>query len=138
MIPTIVSQILAGGEVRLGQLDAVRDFTYVVDTAEGFIHVAEADACLGRVTNLGSGSGITIRDLAQKIAELLERRGRIVVDEQRVRPERSEVFRLISDATQARMLAGWEPRVPLEDGLRSVVDYVRTHPEEYKPALYAV
>ena len=61
----------AGGELRPGQLDAVRDFTYVANTADGFIRVAEADACLGRVTNLGSSSGVPVRDLAQTIASAL-------------------------------------------------------------------
>lgn len=138
VIPTIVAQLLAGDVVRLGQLDVVRDFTHVSDTVAGFLAVARCEACVGRVINLGSGHGVTVRELVEIIGRLLGRTPRLVVEEQRLRPERSEVFRLIADAGLARRLTGWTPQVPLEAGLRTVIEYVRAHGDEYKPELYTV
>jgi NAD dependent epimerase/dehydratase len=127
VIPTIAAQVLAGrDEIKLGSLRPVRDLTFVSDTARGFLAVGGSDACVGQVTNIGSGKGIAVGELAQLIAEIAGRpHVRIVTDADRVRPENSEVFELIADSTLARERCGWEPKVSLRDGLAQVLNYVR-------------
>ena len=133
VIPTIAAQVVSGRDrIVLGDLRPVRDLTYVEDTARGFLAVASADECLGSVTNIGSGKGITIGDLARLIAEVAGRPDLpIVEDTQRLRPAKSEVYELIADATLARKRTGWEPRVDLREGLARVVEYVRANLDRY-------
>lgn len=140
VIPTIIAQVAAGRpEVRLGSLDPVRDLTFVKDTADGFLAVAESDACVGEVTNVGVGKGISIGDLAKKI---LAASGRpdlpIVTEETRVRPEKSEVMELICDATKARERCGWTPRRGLDDGLVETIEFVRANLALYRPEVYTL
>ena len=119
VIPTIISQIAAGAtSVRLGAVAPTRDFTYVRDTVEGFIGVAGCDACVGEVTNVGSNFEIAIGDLAVLIAEAMETEVEVVLDEQRLRPAKSEVDRLWCDDAKARRLFGWQPAYGGRDGLR--------------------
>jgi NAD dependent epimerase/dehydratase len=137
VIPTVVSQAVAGfREIRLGSLTPVRDLTYVEDTARGFLAAAGSEKAVGQVVNLGQGAGISIGDLAQRILELAGSDARIVCDEERVRPPKSEVMELVCDNRKARQLLGWEPRVTLEEGLRRVVAFVREHEDLYKPETY--
>lgn len=126
VVPTIATQVLAGrDEIKLGCLRPVRDLTFVSDTARGFLAVAGPDDCVGQVTNIGNGKGITVGELAVLIAEIAGRPDvRIVTDTDRIRPEDSEVFELVADATMAKKRCGWEPRVSLRDGLARVVEYV--------------
>ncbi|MEB2345940.1 MAG: SDR family NAD(P)-dependent oxidoreductase [Deltaproteobacteria bacterium] len=140
VIPTIAAQVLAGREeVALGSLDPVRDLNYVADTVEGFLAVASSDACLGVVTNVGSGRGITIGDLARRILELAGRpRVRLRSDSQRLRPEKSEVFELVCDARKASERCGWKPRWSLDDGLKETLAFVREHLHLYRPEAYTV
>ena len=127
IIPTIAAQLLAGGPVRIGSTTPTRDFTFVTDTADAFIRAATADA-LGQVVQLGTGLELSIGDLARTIADVLSLPLRIEVDEARVRPEASEVMRLVSDARRARDILGWSPTVTLPDGLRRTVEWLRTDP----------
>jgi NAD dependent epimerase/dehydratase len=138
VIPTIASQIVTEkARIELGDLSPVRDLTFVEDTVRGFLAVAGSDACLGVVTNTGSGSGITIGDLAGLIAEIAGRPGvEIVEDPQRLRPAQSEVFELVADTTRARERCGWEPRVDLRDGLARTIDYIRANPGRYDADRY--
>jgi NAD dependent epimerase/dehydratase len=138
IIPTIISQALAREEVVLGNVTPQRDFTYVADTAEGFIAAAESTATIGEELNLGTGVDISIRELAQQIGGLLGRELWVTESEERVRPSASEVDRLVSNNERARKLMGWEPAVSLEDGLRRTIDWVRAHPELYDPGSYRV
>jgi NAD dependent epimerase/dehydratase len=133
VIPTIAAQVVSGRDrIVLGDLRPVRDLTYVEDTARGFLAIASADECLGSVTNIGNGKGITIGDLARLIAEVAGRPDLpIVEDTQRLRPAKSEVFELIADASLARKRTGWEPQVDLREGLTRVVEYVRAHLDRY-------
>jgi NAD dependent epimerase/dehydratase len=129
VIPTIAAQVLAGrDEIRLGNLRPVRDLTFVADTARGFLAVGGADDCVGKVTNIGSGKGISVGELAGLIAEIAGRPDvRIVTDPSRIRPQTSEVFELVADRTTAKKRCGWEPEVSLRDGLAQVVEYVRSN-----------
>jgi NAD dependent epimerase/dehydratase len=133
VIPTIAAQVVSGRDrIVLGDLRPVRDLTYVEDTARGFLAIASADECLGSVTNIGNGKGITIGALARLIAEVAGRPDLpIVEDTQRLRPAKSEVFELIADASLARKRTGWEPQVDLREGLTRVVEYVRAHLDRY-------
>jgi NAD dependent epimerase/dehydratase len=133
VIPTITAQVVAGRDkIMLGDLRPVRDLTYATDTAAGFMAVASADACLGKVTNIGNGAGITIGDLAHLIADVAGRPEiEIVEDSQRLRPAASEVFELIASNEKARERCGWTPTVSLREGIGHVVDYVRANMHRY-------
>jgi NAD dependent epimerase/dehydratase len=138
IIPTIIVQALTEGKIKLGNLDPVRDLTYVLDTANGFLAAAKAEKCLGEVINLGVGEGFSIRDLVDRIASLMGKE--LVVEEEaaRVRPEKSEVMRLISDNSKAKRLTGWSPKVDLTAGLEATVDHVERHLEDFKAELYCL
>jgi NAD dependent epimerase/dehydratase len=139
VIPTIISQALYRDRVELGSLTPVRDLTFVGDTVEGFIRVAEVAETVGEVTNIGTGVGVRVGELAERILALTAGDAKqIVTTEERVRPERSEVFTLICDNTKARERLGWSPRVDLNDGLAAVIEWVREHPDQFKSELYNV
>jgi dTDP-glucose 4,6-dehydratase len=138
VIPTIISQAVAGDALRLGTLDTTRDFTFVADTARGFIAVATADAALGEVVNVGSGSEVSIREIVRKVGEITGRELMPQGDEQRIRPAASEVSRLLSDSSKAQRLAGWRPEVSLDEGLLLTTDWIREHLDLYRPKEYAV
>jgi NAD dependent epimerase/dehydratase len=120
VIPTIITQ-LAGHErtIRLGVQHPTRDFNYVADTVRGFVAVAESDAAVGEVINIGSGFEISIGDVARCIAEVMGVEASIVSDADRVRPERSEVDRLLASSEKALRLTGWRPENPGREGLLS-------------------
>jgi dTDP-glucose 4,6-dehydratase len=138
VIPTIISQALAGGPLRLGTLDTTRDFTYVADTARAFVDIAAADAALGEIVNAGSGSEITIREVVRRVGDIVGRELTVEGDEQRLRPAKSEVSRLLSDSGKAERLAGWRPAVSLDEGLRRTAEWIGGHLELYRPREYAV
>ncbi len=138
VIPTIISQAVAGGPLRLGTLDTTRDFTYVADTARGFVAVAESDAALGEVVNLGSGMEVSIREIVRKVGEIVGCELRVEGDGQRLRPAKSEVSRLHSDSSKAARLAGWRPEVSLDAGLRRTAEWIGAHMDLYRPREYAV
>ncbi|MFJ3923711.1 SDR family NAD(P)-dependent oxidoreductase [Streptomyces sp. NPDC090022] len=139
VIPTILAQLHAGvREIRLGSLTPTRDFTYVTDTAEGFLAVAACDRALGEVVNLGTGQEISIGDLAAALIAASGREASVVTDPARLRPSGSEVERLLSDNSRALAWASWAPRVPLAEGLRRTSDWVATHPHLFAPARYQV
>jgi len=137
-IPTVISQALAGGAVRLGNLDPVRDMTFVTDTARGFIAGAKSEKCVGTMCNLGVGSGLSIGQFVERIGALLGRELDVQSDAQRVRPADSEVSRLISNNAKMKELSGWMPAVSLDDGLQQTIDYIRMHLDEYKTDQYNV
>ncbi|MGH4033721.1 SDR family NAD(P)-dependent oxidoreductase [Actinomycetota bacterium Odt1-20B] len=119
VIPTILAQLHAGArEIKLGSLSPTRDFTYVTDTARGFLAMAEAERTLGQVVNLGVGQEISIGDLARELIAASGRDAEVVVDPARLRPSGSEVERLLSDNSRARELSGWAPEVSLREGLK--------------------
>jgi dTDP-glucose 4,6-dehydratase len=120
VIPTIITQIAAGERcIRLGALSPTRDFSYVSDTVNGFIALAESDQTVGQTINLGSGFEISIGDLAHLIAEVMGASITIETDEERLRPDKSEVDRLHASNERAEALAGWRPQYAGRAGLRS-------------------
>jgi NAD dependent epimerase/dehydratase len=138
VIPSIISQCLAGEAVRLGNLYPTRDLNFVANTVDGFLKAASAPGVLGRVINLGSGREISIGDLAGLITRLAGSPVTIKSDKQRVRPAKSEVDRLLADNTLARELLGWEPVISLEEGIRSTIEWMKHNMERYRPNVYAI
>jgi NAD dependent epimerase/dehydratase len=137
VIPTIVSQLAAGRHtLRLGSLEPVRDLTFAQDTAAAFLAVAESPKTVGEVVNAGTGAGISVGDLARLIADVMGVEAGIERDASRVRPEKSEVLRLICSADKIRALAGWTPKTALRDGLARTAAYIREHLDLYKPEIY--
>jgi len=139
VIPTIISQLLAGkNSIKLGNLEATRDMNYVINTCEGFCQVGLHESSTGAVINLGSNREISIKDLAQLIADLMNKELKIEIDDKRIRPEKSEVERLLCDSSKAKELTGWEPRHTLEEGLEETIAWLEDHMEYYKPDIYNV
>jgi nucleoside-diphosphate-sugar epimerase len=136
VIPTIIAQALANGTIHLGNLSTKRDFTFVSDTVQGFLMAAEAQGVEGQVFNLGTGVEITIGDIARKIIQRVGKPIKIVVDPERLRPELSEVMRLLSDNSLARERLGWQPEVSLDQGLEQTIDWIQDHPELYRAGMY--
>ena len=138
VIPTIITQCLVGEQIRLGSLSPTRDLNFVSNTVDGFLQAGCAGKAVGHTINLGSGREISVGELAQLIARLSGRDFQIEQDAQRVRPEGSEVERLLADNTLARELLDWEPRVSLEDGLERTITWLRENLAMYRPELYVV
>jgi dTDP-glucose 4,6-dehydratase len=138
VIPTIIAQALAGSEVRVGSLAPTRDFNFVSDTVEGFVAIGSAPQAAGEVINFGTGVEVSIRQLADMLQRLLGKSLTLVTEEERVRPENSEVGRLCASAGKARDLLGWSPQVSLEDGLRRTVEWMRRNLRQYRVGEYAV
>ena len=138
VIPTIITQALTRDEVKLGSLDPSRDFTFVTDTVDGFIRVAAAENVLGHEINLGNDNTIRIGDLVNKIFAIIGRTPKVVIDSQRVRPEKSEVMKLWASNQKARELIGWEPRISLEEGLHATIEWISAHIDLYRPDQYTV
>ena len=136
VIPTIITQALAGKSIRLGNLETTRDFTYVEDTVDGFIKAAEADGVEGHTFNLGTGQEIRVGDLADRIIQMTGTQARVESDAQSLRPDKSEVLRLISDNSLARLSIGWSPRFSLDEGLARTVEWIRSHLDLYKVGKY--
>ena len=145
VIPTIITQIAAGArQIKLGALHPTRDFSYVRDTVRGFVAVAECDAAVGQVINVGSNHEISIGETARLIADLMGRDVELTTDEQRLRPVGSEVNRLLADNTRACELAGWIPEYGGRDGLRrGLVETIEwfsdeKHLRHYRPGFYNI
>jgi dTDP-glucose 4,6-dehydratase len=134
IVPTIITQALTTGVVRLGSLEPTRDLTFVTDTAAGLLSAGEAPGVIGETINLGNGKEISIGELAASIFDLLAGEGReirIEQDPQRIRPPDSEVDRLCADASKAGRMLGWEPRVSLSEGLATTIEAIRSELERY-------
>jgi dTDP-glucose 4,6-dehydratase len=138
IIPTIISQALAKKEIVLGNMSPTRDFTFVTDTLEGFVKAAEADGAIGQEINLGSGEEISIGVLARKIAELAGSDVAIRQAKERIRPDKSEVRRLLSNNRKAKELLGWQPRRTLDQGLAATIEWVKAKLKMYDPDAYRI
>ncbi len=141
VIPTIITQLLSGQtELRLGNLSPTRDFNFVKDTAQGFIALAEAEAAVGQEINIATGEEHSVGDVTAFLISELNPHATIVTEEQRFRPDGSEVFRLLGDNTRITTLTSWRPAFDWKAGLRATIDWFR-QPENlarYKAWLYNV
>ncbi len=139
VIPTIISQALSGAEtLKLGAVTPKRDLTYVKDTAKGFIRMAEADNSIGETINVGSNFEISIGELAALILKITGREMPIECQEDRLRPEKSEVNRLWCDNHKAAETIGWSPTYTLEQGLAETVEWIRSNMKYFKTDIYNV
>ena len=138
VIPTIITQCLQGGPVHLGSLEPTRDFNYVDDIVEGFVLAATADSVVGETINLGSGDEIAIGEIARLVSEIVGGNPQIISAANRVRPDGSEVDRLLADNARARALLRWQPKVDLEDGLRRTVSWLRENLNRYRVGEYTI
>jgi len=136
VIPTIISQALTRDELHIGALDTRRDFTYVADTVSGFIKAAEANHVHGEVFNLGTGTDVTIQEIIDTVFAITGKSLPIIQDPARMRPEKSEVLRLLSDNRKARQAIGWEPEVDFKTGLQRTVEWIEEHLDTYNPKVY--
>lgn len=141
VIPTIVTQIASGmKQIKLGDTTPTRDFNYVADTCRGFLQLARCEQAIGEVVNIGSNYEISVADTLNLIRELMGSDVEFLTDEQRIRPEKSEVFRLWCDNTKIRGLTGFEPEYSIRDGLQKTIDWL-VQPEnlaKYKADIYNV
>ncbi len=140
VIPTVITQLMAGvKEIRVGALTPTRDMNFVANTVDGMIAAISApDEALGEVINLGSGREISIGDLIQLIMQVAGWDAEVMSDESRLRPQASEVERLLADAAKAKRLLGWEPRVSLEQGLEHTIEWISEHLDQYRVGEYSV
>ena len=139
VIPTIITQCLAGKDVKLGSLTPTRDMNFVSNTVEGFMSAAHGpDESLGEAINFGLGEEISIGDLANLIAEICGADIQVTSDDKRIRPEKSEVERLLASNEKAKRLLGWEPKVGVREGLEKTVDWFRENLERYRVGEYMV
>ena len=141
VIPTIITQIANGmKEIKLGDLSPTRDFNYVEDTCRGFLAVLEHNRTIGETINIGSNQEISIKDTLKLIKELMDSDVNFVVQKQRLRPKKSEVFRLWCDNTKIEKLTGYKPQITFREGLQKTIDWITQpdHLREYKAEIYNV
>lgn len=141
VIPTIITQIASGKkEIKLGDIRPTRDFNYVLDTCAGMISICESDLTIGETVNIGSNYEISIGEIFYMIKELMQSDVQLVVDEQRIRPEKSEVQRLWCDNTKIKELTGFTPRYNIKDGLKLTIDWFKNpaNLKKYKEGIYNV
>ncbi len=137
VIPTIISQLLAGQqEIHLGKLSPTRDFNFVKDTAHGFMAIANCPAAIGQELNIATGEEHSIGDLANELIAQINPSAKIVCEEERLRPEKSEVNRLLGDSTKMRGLTGWKPEYTFEQGLAETINWIRDNLDSYKVGQY--
>jgi dTDP-glucose 4,6-dehydratase len=136
IIPTVIVQVLTESGIRLGNLAPIRDFSYVADTVEGYMKIAESPAAIGQVINIGSGECISIGDLVSIIIALTGHEAPIVNEAQRMRPKESEVVRLQADNRKAKDLTGWAPQYSLEDGLARVIEWIKPNLNRFRSETY--
>lgn len=139
VIPTIITQLLAGKEeIELGSLTPTRDFNYVKDTANGFIEVYRSSKAIGEEINIATQQEISIGELAEELIRQINPNARIVCDEVRLRPEKSEVNRLLGSNEKILRLTDWQPRYTFAEGLAETIDFLRNNIDRYKTDIYNI
>ena len=139
IIPTIITQLLAGKEeINLGSLTPTRDFNYVKDTAKGFIEIAKSDKTVGEEINIATQREISIGNLAQELINQINPNAKIVCDQERIRPEKSEVERLLGANRKIMELTNWKPDYTFEQGLAETIEWIKKNLDRYKVDIYNV
>lgn len=138
VIPTIISQALTGNKINLGNISTVRDMNYIKDTVQGFVKIAQSDKSVGEVINIGSGRGLTIKEIADTVIRLLNKNIKINFDKKRLRPEKSEVEVLICDYRKAEKLIDWIPEFTIEKGLIETIKWIKDNLKYFKPEIYNI
>ena len=136
--PTIITQLFAGDEVKIGSLDPKRDFTFVLDTVGAFLKVGELEE-YGNVFNIGSGISVSVKEIIDTVCKILGRKGiKVVTDDSRIRPGQSEVWALMANNTRLKEATGWQPKFSYEEGLKITIDWIREHMGDYKVGKYSI
>lgn len=138
VIPNMMIQGLKGSRLKLGSTFPTRDLTYVKDAVRGFISFAKSDKTIGEVVNLGSGYGVSISGLLDLIGRKLKKDLKAKPDKKRVRPQKSEVDRLVADTSKARKLFRWNPQTELESGIEKTIDWFKQNSWRYKKEIYNI
>jgi len=139
VIPTIITQLLSGvKEIKMGSLEPTRDFNYVTDTVRGFLEILKSDRVCGEEINIATQKEISIGDLARELIRQINPEAQIACDEQRLRPEKSEVQRLVGSNEKIRRMTSWTPVFTLEKGLGETIDWFRDNLDKYKSEVYNV
>lgn len=139
VIPTIITQLLSGKEeIKLGSLTPTRDFNYVKDTANGFIEIYKSDKTIGEEINIATQQEISIGQLAEELIRQINPKAKIICDEQRLRPEKSEVNRLLGCNEKIKRLTEWAPKYTFEEGLSETIAFLRSHMSQYKSDIYNI
>jgi dTDP-glucose 4,6-dehydratase len=139
VIPTIITQLLAGKEeIKLGALSPTRDFNYVKDTVQGFIEIAKSEKTIGEEINIATQQEISIGQLADELIKQINPKARIICDEERLRPEKSEVNRLLGSNEKIKKLTHWEPKYSLSEGLAETIEFLKKHLRDYKTDIYNI
>jgi len=139
VIPTVISQALVGGPLRLGALTPTRDFVFVRDTIDGLIRLAATPAAAGGTYNIATGTDVSVADVVRLVSEILGRELDLEGNQaERMRPEKSEVHQLLGDASKLRELTGWKPQTELRDGLAAVIDWMKTTDLATRSGAYAI
>ena len=139
VIPTIITQLLSGKEeIELGSLTPTRDFNFVKDTANGFIEIAKSDKTIGEEINIATQQEISIGELAQELIRQINPNARIICDEQRLRPEKSEVNRLLGSNEKIKKLTNWKPNYSFEQGIAETVEFFKENLDKYKTDIYNI
>lgn len=137
VIPTIITQLLSGvKEIKLGSLTPTRDFNYVKDTVNGFIEIYKSDKTIGEEINIATGQEISIGQLASELINQINPEAQIICDESRVRPEKSEVNRLLGCNTKIRELTNWKPKYTFEEGISETIKFFEKNLDKYKADIY--
>ena len=139
VIPTIISQLLSGKkEIKLGSLSPTRDFNYVKDTAEGFLAIAQSENTIGEEINIATQQEISVGELAEEIISQINPEAKIICEKKRLRPEKSEVSRLLGANGKIKELTGWSPQYSLQKGIRETIQWMEQNMEAYKADIYNV
>ena len=139
VIPTIITQLLAGKEkIHLGSLTPTRDFNYVKDTVNGFIKIYESERTIGEEINIATQHEISIGELAEELIRQINPNAKIVCDEERLRPEKSEVNRLLGSNKKIKELTDWKPVYSFEEGISETISFFKDNMDKYKPDIYNI
>lgn len=137
IIPTIITQLLSGqNEIKLGSLTPTRDFNYVKDTANGFVSILESDKTIGEEINIATQNEISMGDVAKTIINIINPKAKIICDEQRIRPEKSEVNRLLGSNEKIKKLTNWETKYSFEEGIKETIEWFNKSYILYKTNIY--
>lgn len=137
VIPTIITQLLSGQEeIKLGSLTPTRDFNYVKDTANGFVEIYKSNKTVGEEINIATQHEISIGELAKELIKQINPKAQIICDEQRLRPEKSEVNRLLGANKKIKELTQWSPKYTFEEGLAETIEFLKDNIDKYKPEIY--
>lgn len=136
VIPTIITQALIGDTIKIGSTSPVRDLVYVKDNVDAYIRIAKEEKTAGEVINIGTGQGVSVGEIIKMVGSILDKKLAVITDKSRIRPKKSEVWRLVCDAKKAKKMVGWKCNYTLESGLKETINWIRDNSGFFKTQLY--